>query len=231
MFAEIQNEVMKILNNDPMERIAYRPTIDVAKILAIVYRIKLEDIERQYTYETIGIGTGDVGLIYIIHHCDDNKYDKFYDTIFKGGKAYALILINSKLITELVPPQELCDTLNFIIRKRTKLILDVYLFTAIVSDTHDTLDIFDLARPVILSAVARNLYRGDKLSEVIYNSLISDGDKDISKDMVNSILKLLNEGISVQDLLDNSYIRGAEPENYPGLFVRKEKKDIKCFLE
>ena len=49
MFKEIENELMSIINEDPIERIAHIPNKAIAKTMDLIYNVKFEDIERVYT--------------------------------------------------------------------------------------------------------------------------------------------------------------------------------------
>lgn len=222
MFKEIERELLSIISDDPIERIAHMPTKEIAKTMHLLYGIKFEDIHRTYTEKL-------------------DSYNRLV-VIYKGGDFVVqdLCPIEGKMYHITLFPEHLLNkdetnavTLSRAIIKyisiRVALLLNNY--ERISSKIKDNL--FDLvcfqSIPVLTCAVMRKIYSGPTLSTVIHMSLtelIKLYKNTYSEQGIDTILNLFDEGLGVNELLDNGFICSIEVDDtrYPGIWVSKKSE-------
>lgn len=223
MFKEIETELLSILSDDPIEKIAHMPSREIAKTMDLLYNIKFEDIQKVYTE--------DMGMIHrmtVIYNSNDNSVDQ--DICPINGKVYHITLIPSSLLVKAE------DNIVYFLRSiityisaRVEMILDNY------RDIMDRVDnnILNLtilqAVPVITCAVVRKFYSGPSLAKIVYIALteVIEVYKTLyTEEGVNSVLNLFDEGLGVSELLDSGFICSipVDDANYPGIWnSRKEE--------
>lgn len=225
MFKEIENELMSIISDDPIEKIAHMPSKEIAKTMDLIYNIKFEEIERVYT-EPMGKLTR---MVIIYKSEADDKNIIGHDLCPINGKIYHITLFPSYLLNK---DEGNAITLSRAVIKyvsiRISLLMDQY--ENIISNVKDNiLDLVILQSiPVITCAVMRQIYSGPSLSKVIYMSLsdmIPVYKKVYSEEGVNSILNLFDEGLGVSELIDNGFICSIAYNdlNYPGIWSKPEE--------
>lgn len=225
MFKEIENELMSIISDDPIEKIAHMPSKEIAKTMDLIYNIKFEEIERVYT-EPMGKLTR---MVIIYKSEADDKNIIGHDLCPINGKIYHITLFPSYLLNK---DEGNAITLSRAVIKyvsiRISLLMDQY--ENIISNVKDNiLDLVILQSiPVITCAVMRQIYSGPSLSKVIYMSLsdmIPVYKKVYSEEGVNSILNLFDEGLGVSELIDSGFICSIAYNdlNYPGIWSKPEE--------
>lgn len=232
MFKEVENELLSIISDDSIERIAHMPSKEIAKTMDLIYNIKFEDIERVYT-EKINKITRMV-VVYNTH--DDTKLVS-QDLCPINGKIYHITLFPSYLLSK---DENNAITLGKAIIKyssiRIALLMDEYNY--LMKNVKD--NILDLviiqSIPVITCAVLRKIYSGPSLPKVIHMILseLLPAYKVIGSEQgINSILNLFDEGLGVDELLDSGFICSIPIDNkeYPGIWgkVDGENKDDTAF--
>ena len=216
MFTEIENELLHIISEDPMEKIAFPPTVEVAKMCQLIFKINVEDIERVYINERNDVF--DIGTITVIVKGDE---DTFFNTTVMNGKIYTLaILYNGRLNKSETNAEKLCEVIANYCGIRLSILLSKFQ-TPYGSNINSLLM---LALPILVCSIIRRLYEGELLPKIISKSIQEFGS--ISEECISSIFKLLDEGLTVNDLLDNSAIIAIEPDdkNYPGIWPSKKDK-------
>ena len=216
MFKEIENELMSIFSDNPIEKIAHTPTKEIAKTMDLIYKIKFEDIERVYTEPM-----GDIIRMTVLYHSKSNEIRAFKDMIPINGKVYFITFLPSQLLDKNENNAiTLSKAIISYIGKRITLLSNAYdLYTK-----QGTLSaIMVQAIPVITCAVIRQIYSGPSLPKIIYNSLIEEIDtyKNIySEEGINSVLDLFDEDLGVSELLDSGFICAIESDDkkYPGIW-------------
>lgn len=223
MFKEIETEIMHILNDDPMEKLAHQLNADMGKLLAILYDIKYNEVDRVYIYDPQDIGL-DKGFIYVIINDECKLDDISTDTIVKNGKAYDICFIPNKLIDTAF---NVCHTVVNIVSLRVFEIIKKY--NCKPDDINSFTQTLSVAIPVITCTIMRTLYAGESLPLLILNTIKDVLEVDIINETgINSALAVVEEGIGVYDLLDNGYILLAKNnKKYPELFksTNKENKE------
>ena len=225
MFKEIENELLSIINDDPIEKIAHMPTKDIAKTMDLIYKIKFEDIRRVYTSNI-----ADINTITVIYHNDD-KLEVDHDICMINGKVH-YILFFPEVILNKNENNAIIFTKAIIayISCKTSIIFDIY-DCMIRSIKENTLRLTIIQSiPVITCAIMRKIYSGPTLSKLIYMSLcdsINTYKSLYTEEGIDTILNLFDEGLGVDELLDNSFICSIRPDdkNYPGIWCNVSFKD------
>lgn len=225
MFKEIENEILSIISDDAIEKIAHMPSKEIAKTMELIYNVKFEDIERVYNSSLENINK--MTVIY-----KNEKHNSLIsDMCFMNGKTYYITFFPSHLLNK---DENNAITLSRSIIKYISNWLDLIMYTydGISKKVKD--NIYDLiifqAIPILTCSIMRRIYNGPTLAKIIYMSLsemIPVYKKSYSERGINSILNILDEDLSVEQLLDNSLICAIKPddENYPGIWPSKSKEE------
>lgn len=225
MFKEIENEILSIISDDAIEKIAHMPSKEIAKTMELIYNVKFEDIERVYNSSLENINK--MTVIY-----KNEKHNSLIsDMCFMNGKTYYITFFPSHLLNK---DENNAITLSRSIIKYISNWLDLIMYTydGISKKVKD--NIYDLiifqAIPILSCSIMRRIYNGPTLAKVIYMSLsemIPVYKKSYTERGINSILNILDEDLSVEQLLDNSLICAIKPddENYPEIWPSKYKEE------
>lgn len=222
MFKEIENELLSILNDDPIEKIAHMPTNEITKTMELLYNIKFEDIDRVYT-ECLG-------KIYrmVVIYNSKNKDIIDNDLCPINGKLYYILFLPSSLLNK--------SETNAIALSRT---IISYIVNRINLYTHDNIiecvkdNTFYLVLmqsvPIITCAIMKKIYSGPSLRKLIYMSLseIKTYKELYTEEGIDTILDLLDEGLGVTELLDSGFICSIPPDDkkYPGIWCGNFRKE------
>lgn len=223
MFKEIENELLSIISDDPIEKIAHMPTKEIAKTMELLFKIKFEDIKRVYSENA-----NQFVKMTIIYDSEDKVID--HDLCPINGKVYHITFFPSSLLDK---DENNAITLSRAIvnyvAERVSLISDQY--EPIIESTGENL--FQLvimqSIPIITCAVMRKIYSGPSLSKVIYMSLtelLKEYKHIYTEEGINTILDLFDEGLGVTDLLDNGFICSipVNDPKYPGIWGSNSKE-------
>lgn len=225
MFKEIENELLSIISEESIDRIAHMPSREIAKTMELIFDIKFEDIERSYTEKI----SSDLYRLVVIYTDEDKSRGIKQNLCPINGKVYHITLFPSYLLNKDENNAiTLTTSIIHYVSIRAALLLDQY--SNIIDRIHASkleLTVFQ-SIPVIACAVIRKIYSGPTLSKVIYMTLCSsiDGYKDFhSEEGVNTILNLLDEGLGVEELLDSGFICSIpeDDDKYPGLWPNSER--------
>lgn len=226
MFKEFETELLSIISPDPIEKISHMPTKGIAKTLDLVYNIKFDTLEKIYT-ESID------KMIRAVVVYNDKSEEKTIDQdiCLINGKIYHITFIPSYLLnTDDNNAITMCRSIIKYISIRLGITINEY--SQISSKVKN--NIFDLVTlqciPVITASVMRKIYSGPTLSKVIYMTLcdiISAYKKVLSEEGINSILNLFDEGLGVEELIDNSLICAipCDDKDYPGIWCSNKNKE------
>lgn len=225
MFKEIETELLSIVSDEPIEKIAHMPTNEIAKTMELLYHIKFEDIKRVYTNNM-----GDITSMTVIYDVN-GKTSIDHDLCPINGKVYHITFFPESLLNK---DENNAITLSRAIITyvscRIALIVDKY--SSIMKQVEDNLLYLVALQsiPVIVCSVMRRLYSGPTLSKLIYMSLceLMETYKNLyTEEGVNTVLNLFDEGLGVSELLDSGFICSIEPNNsrYPGIWGGYEKED------
>lgn len=226
MFKEISTELLSILSEDPIEKIAHLPTKDIAKTLELLFDIRFENVERVYN-ENIGNSVRHT----VIYKSDKNEIKN--NTCMINGKPHHFICISTNTLDKNEHNAiEICNCIVLYTILRTAIIKNDYDF--IINNTSIAEKTRVMSIPVITCDTMRKLYGGAALPTIIYNCLIEKlpaFKKQLSVKGVESILNLLEEDLSIEILLDNSFICAISnnDENYPGIWgeIKNDNDDDK----
>lgn len=225
MFQEIKSELMSIISKEPIERVAHMPSKDVAKCMELIFDIKTENIEKVYTEQM------DKYVRLTVVYSGSERTNITCEMCMIAGKVHYIIFIPSHLLNiEDGNAVEVSRAIIKYVSLRVGMIIIEYdhMSKMIENNTFDLITF--QAVPVIISAVMRELYSGQGLSTVIYMSLceiISMYKKAMSEEGINSILNLLDEGLTINELIDCGFICAIPPddEKYPGIWVINDEED------
>ena len=229
MYKKIESELISILSDEYVEKIAHMPSRDIEKVMNLIFDIKFEDIERVYSEEN-----DHYRKIIIIYKCDNKNDGCDCDYCMINGKMCHITFIPSYLLDK--SENNVKQLIRFVckyIAINTSLILRN---RSLLPATDSTLDFIDTQSiPVLTCAIIRRFYSGASLSDCIY-SVISEAIplyKHIySERGIDSLLDLFDDGLTVEELLDNSFICAIKPNDkkYPGIWDfghsnKEEKKE------
>jgi hypothetical protein len=217
MFTEIENELLHIISEDPKEKVAYFPNNKaICKLVEALCEINSEDVERMYI--TGPDNTLNVGNITLIVRGNE---DTFFNTLVVNGVPYKVIIIyTARLNKEESSAEKICDVISNYTGIRITTLLEKY-----VTRYDSTINqLMSKGLPVIVCSIMRKLYQGELLPKIVSKSLQEFGGI-ISEECITSIFKLLDDGFTVFDLLDNSLICSihADDKNYPGIWEKEDK--------
>ena len=218
MFKEIETELLSIISDDPIERIAHMPTNEIAKTMDLIYGIKYEDIKRVYIDKVSTINN-----MTIIYDAKDKKHIG-QDVCPINGKVYHITFFPEFLLNK---DENNAITLSkaiiTYISSRISVISDGYenIMDKVSGNTLYKTTIQSI--PIITCAIMRKIYSGPSLPKVIYMSLtelVSTYKSLYTEEGVETILNLMDEGLGVSELLDSAFICSIEPDNekYPGIW-------------
>ena len=228
MFQEIKTELMSMISKEPIEKIAHMPSKEVAKCMELIFNIKTEDIEKVYTDDM-----GDFVRLTVVYSGDKNENSAHIASEMSmiGGKVHHITFVPSHLLNiEDGNAVEVSRAVIKYISLRVGIIIMKYDYMSKLIN-NNTFDLITFqAIPVIASAVMRELYSGQGLSTVIHMSLgeLIPMYKSVSEEGINSILNLLDEGLTINELIDSGFICSIAPddEKYPGIWgVDEEEQD------
>lgn len=226
MFKEIENELMSIMSDSAIEKIAHTPSMEIAKTMDLIYNIKFDDIQRVY-FEKIG----KIIRLVVVYDSKDNEKLVNQDICPVNGRIYHITLFPSYLLSK---DENNAITLGKAVVKyssiRVSLLMDEYKYlTDNIKD--NTLNLVTIQSiPVITCAVLRQIYSGPSLPKIIHmvlSELLPSYKLICSEQGINSILNLFDEGLGVEELLDSGFICSipVDDQNYPGIWcVNKEPK-------
>ena len=222
MFKEIEAELLSILSDEPIEKVAHMPTKEIAKTMELIFNIKFEDIERVYTENMNKF----IRMVVIFNEEIDKHVT--HDICPINGKVYHITFIPSCLLNKSENNAiALSRTIITYISIRVGLLLDKY--NGIKVSNKCILDMVEVQTvPIITCAIMRKLYGGPSLSKVIYMSLSELLDiykKLYTEKGINTILDLFDEGLGVSELLDSGFICSIKPDDpkYPGIWCDTTK--------
>lgn len=221
MFKEIENELMSIMSDSAIERIAHTPSKEIAKTMDLIYNIKFDDIERVYSEKI-----GKIIRLVVVYNTNNKEKLVEQDLCPIGGKIYHITLFPSYLLSK---DENNAITLAKAVIKYTSIraALLIYEFDHLIQAINgkdNTLHLVTLQSiPVITCAVLRQIYSGPSLP-IIINMVLSEllpSYKVIGSEQgIKSILNLFDEGLGVEELLDSGFICSipVDDENYPGIW-------------
>ena len=217
MFKEIADELKSILSDDPIEKIAHIPTKELAKTLELLLKINFEDVERVYNEKCSNF----IRHV-VIYKSDEDKITR--DICMVNGTIRNIICIPTKVLsTSENNAISLCKSIVTYTFLKIDSIIDEY--NGIMNGHSVVTATTTLAIPVIVCDVMRKLYSGASLPTIIYNSLIerlSHYKEAITVEGIQSILDLLDEDLTIEMLLDNSFIYAVKDDpKYPGIWGKK----------
>ena len=220
MFKEIETELMSIISIDHIEKIAHTPTVEIAKTMELIYDIKFENISKVYT-EAFPNNTYRMTVV-----INDSKNKVSKDICLINGKLYHILFVPEKLLS--VDDNNAIDFANSVIDYvsfRVALLSQIYGNT----DTYNTFTkVIYTAIPVITCAVLRQIYSGASVPKIICETLSKKhGVYGHYKSGIDSILNLFDEGLNIEELLDNAFICAIKDndKNYPGIWSRSDPDD------
>lgn len=225
MFKEIETELLSIISDDPIEKIAHMPTNEIAKTMDLIYGIKFDDIKRVYTNKISTINN-----ITIIYHTKDKNYIT-QDLCPINGKVYYITFFPESLLnTNESNAITLSKAIITYISSRLDIIFEGY--ENMMSKVHaSTLEKTIMQSiPIITCAVMRKIYSGPSLPKVIYmtlTKLVSTYEAFYTEEGIETILDLMDEGLGVSELLDSAFICSIDPDNekYPGIWCNNKETD------
>lgn len=225
MFKEIENELMSIMSNDAIEKITHQPSLEIAKTMELLYDIRFESIQRVYLENM-----GRLMRMVVVYNSEDNKI-KQPDLCPINGKLYHITFFPSGILDK--SENNIINLTKAIIiysSLRVSLLIDIYGDITEKTSNNILSKVYFQAVPVITCAVIRQLYAGENVPKIIYMTLCDTFPlyKDTySEEGINSLFTLFDEGLTVNELLDNAFICAVKPndKNYPGIWTSaKESK-------
>lgn len=223
MFKEIETELMSIMSENPIDKIAHTPSIEIAKTMDLLYNIKFEDIERVYTENMDGF----IRMV-VVHKSENNKTVE-PDLCPINGKIYHITFFPSGLLDK---SENNAITLTQAVIKytslRVSLLMDQYENLTKKVNNNLLRLIFFQAIPVITCSVIRKIYAGPNIPKIVYMTLIElipTYKKVYSEEGINSIFNILDEGLDITDLLDSGFICAVKSDDkkYPGIWLTEEE--------
>ena len=218
MFKEIETELLSIISDDPIERIAHMPNNDIAKTMELIYNIKFEDIKRVYINKSSNINS----MILIYNSKGSNTIGQ--DICPINGTVYHITFFPEHLLgKEETNAIALSRAIVTYISSRLSVLFDDY--EIIMKKVEDNTLYLTMLQsiPVITCAIMRKIYSGPTLSKVIYMSLteLAPSYKSLyTEEGIETVLDILSEGLGVSELLDSAFICSIKPddEKYPGIW-------------
>lgn len=218
MFKEYEKIVLSVLSDDNIERVANMPKKDgnIEKISELIYDINFNNIERIYNYNTLSAKR----YLIIVYNTEDTDKQISFDSIMMQGLDYICILIPSNVLNKSE------SNANILCRTIIKMIYSFVFVDKTVNSTK-LLEIDNLAMtyyqaiPVLACSIFRKFYSGASVSHIIYEELVSTITeyKDYKEQGIETILDIMDEGIKVEQLLDNSFICAfKDHDKYPGIW-------------
>ena len=227
MFKEIELEIMSMVSNNPIEKIAHMVSADIAKTVEIIYNIDCNNIEKVYTEDL----KNDLMRATVIYKSNAENPKIGSDICTVNGKICNFILIPYEIFNiDTTNAAALCESIIEYISLKINLIIVKCEHIFIPLYTTKMQSILSQSIPVLTCAVMKQLFNGPSLSEVIYISLcnIINSYKTVSsQEGINSILNLLDEGLTVTELLDNGFICSIpkSDKKYPGIWGKNEEEE------
>lgn len=224
MFKEIEKELLSIISDEPIIKIAHMPSKNIIKAMEAHYDIKQSDIQRSYIEDM-----GYINRLVVLFDSDKKVVAEDLCTI--EGKVHHITLFPNDLLNKSSDnATELTKAIVHYIAIRVFLLRDKYRnLMNRISDNLLNL-VFLQAVPVLTCSIMRVIYSGPTLPELIYNALLEVNPKysDVTTIKgINSILNLFDEGMEVHELLNNGLICEipADDEKYPGIWALKEEDE------
>lgn len=225
MFKEIEIELLSIISNDPIEKIAHMPTSEIAKTMDLIYGIKYDDIKRVYRSKV-----NTMNAMTIIYDAKDKKKIN-QDICLINGSVYHITFFPEALLnTSENNAINLSKAIVTYISARISVIVDGYqnIMSSIANNVLYKTTV--QAIPVITCAVMRKIYSGPSLPQIIYRTLIetlSHYKLLYSEKGIETVLDLMDEGLGVTELLDNAFICSIKPdsEKYPGIWSNEDNEE------
>lgn len=219
MYKKIESELLSILSEEYVEKIAHMPSKykEIEKMMDLIYHIKFEDIERVYSEEN-----DNYRRLVIIHNGDENEQCNCDFCVFKGKMCHITFIPSHLLDKSENNVKRMIEFVCKYIAIQTQLILRKR--SSFLPDSCSTLDYVDIQSiPVLTCAIIRKLYSGASLSTYIYSVLsnnISMYKQLYTEKGIDSLLDLFDDGLTVEELLDNSFICAidANDKKYPGIW-------------
>lgn len=227
MFKEIETEIMSMVSTNPIEKIAHMVNTDIAKVVELMYDIDCSNIEKVYTEDL----KNELMRATVIYRSNTEDLRIGSDICMVNGKICSIILIPYEIFNiDTTNAGTLCESIIEYISLRVNLIMNKCEQLSINLFTTKIHSILIQAIPVLTCAIMKKLFNGPSLSEVVYISLcnIMDSYKTVSsKEGINSILNLFDEGLTVTELLDNGLICSISKSDkkYPGIWGKEEDEE------
>lgn len=225
MFKEIETELLSIISDDPIEKIAHMPTNEIAKTMELIFNIKFEDIKRVYTNKSRTINT-----MTVIYNAKNDK-EVIADLCPINGTVYHITFFPEQLLNK--------DENNAIALSKAIITYTSERISSLMDDYKDIMkDIYESmlyltflqSIPVITCAIMRKIYSGPTLAKVIYMSLtqLLPSYKSLyTEEGINTVLNILDEGLGVSELLDSAFICSIKPDDkkYPGIWCNNKEEE------
>ena len=226
MFKEIENELLSIISDDPIEKIAHMPSKEIAKTMELIYNIKFENIQRVYVDKQ---SINNAIRMTIIYESTETKI--FTDMCPINGKVYHITFIPTATLNK---NEENAINLsrNIITYISGRLFLLMEEYKPLLAENNILYLTFLQVVPIITCAIMRRIYSGPTLAKVIYMSLsekMTTYKNLYNEDGVNTILNLFDEGLGVSELLDSGFICSIpfDDPKYTGIWCSLNiKRDI-----
>ena len=224
MFKEIESELLSIISNDTIEKIAHIPNKEIAKTMDLLYKVKFEDIQRVYTEKM-----NKFNRMTVIYDAKDNT-DIDHDLCPINGEVYHITLFPASLLNKDENNSiALSRAIITYISCRISLIMDEY--ENIIKKVDDNLLYLTIMQsiPIITCAIMRKLYSGPTLPKLIYMSLteLMPMYKSLyTEEGIETVLDIFDEGLGVDELLDNGFICSIPKDStkYPGIWCNKKEE-------
>lgn len=222
MFKEIYDEFLSIVDNDAISKISNTVTVPVARTLEMVFNIKFDDIVKVHQFEENNC----VRTVVIYR---DNDPEAGNNACMIEGKLHFLFFIPESAIQQ--SPDNImnfCKTVfRYILFRQVYLEnCNNYKFT-LETVFGNILYIYSI--PVIANEIMRHFFSGEKLPEILYSTLcelLPHYNESFEEEGFRSLSKLLDEGIGIKELLDDSMIFAVTKDRqYPGICWEYEEEE------
>lgn len=229
MFKEIETELMSIISKEAIDKITHLPSKEIAKAMELIFNINFNDIEKTYSES---IDDNMVRTVVVYRNKTDKK-DINQDLCMINGKIHHITLIPNDLIdVNDANAVVLCKSIIRYVSIRIALLMDLNknISKQVFNNTLDL--IFLQSIPIITCSVMKNIFDGPSLHKVIYMGLceeINTYKKVSSETGINTILNLFDEGLGIDELLDNGFICAIpiNDEKYPGIWCENKQSENK----
>lgn len=216
MFKEIETQLLSIISDESIEKIIHRPSNEIAKSMELLYDIKFDDIERTYKEEH-----DCYNLITVVYTAEKDNIT--IGSCYINGKMNIFIFFPKHLLNKSESNAvTFMKSIKRYVDIRIKIITDEYENLYKINPESMAVATLFQAVTILTCSIIRKVYSGASLAKTIYNSI--EVQKYYTEEGISSILNLFDEGLGVEELLDNSFICAIQKDNkkYPGIWQKAE---------